>query len=272
MKKIGIIISTMLLLPTMLFADTLINYNGQKGEVSSVIKNNTTYVGIRDLGDATGLAVMYHDDTSTLELLDMTTTMSINLETGDTRVNGEPVTSAPLLTVKGRTYLPLRFVCEKFDYVVDTNGNTVNITNKPTKLNAQQRVSKFETELDTLASALASSYASIYVTVQDIKLNNLDEDTYTELLAKSFTDTTISIEKLTDLRLKSIGNNMLNVVKAIQNNSQKLLHTKMDSYATIHEECLIAYEILGGNKTVYDLTWSDYLDKLNLEQHSNLED
>lgn len=79
MKKLVAIPLTLVISVTPLLAQTTstVNFNGVSTEVGSMVQDNTTYWGVREIGKVTGLSV-----------------------------EG--------IVANGRFYLPLRFVAEKF--------------------------------------------------------------------------------------------------------------------------------------------------------------
>lgn len=97
--------------------------------IKSVVKNGSTYVGIRDLGAAADIEVSYFSNSHTAYLGLPGSEMEIKLRTGETFVNGIYVGKASVVTIDGFSYLPFRFVSENLGYEVKYENGIIKLLN-----------------------------------------------------------------------------------------------------------------------------------------------
>lgn len=120
--------------------------NGKKLAASSlpmnpVIIDGRTMVPVREVFEALGSSVLWHDDTCQVEINDNGISVLIKIGDRTTYVNGKPVLIAadqPLPMLIGRdaqslkSMVPVRFIAEKLNYSVgwDEATRTVSISKK----------------------------------------------------------------------------------------------------------------------------------------------
>ena len=86
------------------------------------------------MGSAVGLSVNYIAETHTAVLTSMNHTMRINLKDGKASLDDTALGVAPVILENGSTYLPFRWICERFEFevgfengiiLIDTKGNSL---------------------------------------------------------------------------------------------------------------------------------------------------
>lgn len=94
-------------------------------EVASQLRQGTTYVQLRQLGELLGLEVEWKN--GTVFLRDVVNELKITVENPKGSFNGITFegTVAPIM-VKDKVYLPLRSVAERFGYQVSTQSGKIN--------------------------------------------------------------------------------------------------------------------------------------------------
>lgn len=98
-----------------------------------VIINDYTMVPVREVFEAMGSSVIWHDDTCQVEIVDNGTSVFVKIGDRNTVINGQVVRideSQPLPMLIGKdaselkTMVPVRFVAEKLGFIVDWDNNT----------------------------------------------------------------------------------------------------------------------------------------------------
>lgn len=132
-KQLLVFSSVMLLGASTVFGQvgsSQINYGGVTYPVQSIVKDNTTYVGVRQLGEATGLTVGYMADIHTVVVDHKNHNMQITLQDRQAYVNGVAVGEAPMILENGSTYLPFRWICEKLGFLVGYENGVIKVNTR----------------------------------------------------------------------------------------------------------------------------------------------
>lgn len=134
MKKQLLVFSSMMLLgASTVFGQvgsSQINYGGVTYPVQSIVKDNTTYVGVRQLGEATGITVEYMADIHMVVVNHKNHNMQISLEDRQAYINGVAVGEAPMILENGSTYLPFRWICEKLGFLVGYENGIIKVNTR----------------------------------------------------------------------------------------------------------------------------------------------
>ncbi|WP_040951195.1 stalk domain-containing protein [Gorillibacterium massiliense] len=106
--------------------------DGTEVTVPGVITDSgTSYVGIAAIGEKLGLKAIWDAATNTVTVTGPRTNVVIN-PNEDARfpytVNGQKLYEAPSYIIKGRTYVPLKFILEQFGYNVTYNPKAQKIS------------------------------------------------------------------------------------------------------------------------------------------------
>lgn len=112
----------------------IVNGEEVKFDVPPVIKNNRTLIPVRAVLNALGADVQWDRETNTVSITKAvygeteepsTIEIKINLNNSSVTVNGEEVTlDVPPQVINNRTMVPIRFIAETFNMVVDWDRNT----------------------------------------------------------------------------------------------------------------------------------------------------
>lgn len=94
------------------------NINGSASALSVLNLDGSTYVALRMLNDKLGLQTGWDQKTHTATVNGNGRTISLNLGTGVTVLNGQTIYGLPGLLVNNSTYVPLRFLLERMGYAV----------------------------------------------------------------------------------------------------------------------------------------------------------
>lgn len=148
-KKLLLLLSLLLLVPTVAFADKdiTIEIDGAaiKSEAPAIIENDRTLVPIRFISEALKYEVDWDDDdreveierddakkgeVEKVELKIGSTKAKVEIEDGEDKIINLEV--APVIR-NDRTYVPLRFVSETFGHSVDWNNDTRTVIIKTVK-------------------------------------------------------------------------------------------------------------------------------------------
>ena len=143
MKKISALLVCLCILMTSVAAlaenEVTVNFNGEKMEFDAApfIENDRTLVPMRALFEAVGAKVTWDASTQTVLVLNEKEAVAkfIALQIGqDTAFVGDEkkALDVPARIVKGRTFVPLRFVMEELGCEVtwDSDTYTISINNK----------------------------------------------------------------------------------------------------------------------------------------------
>lgn len=108
---------------------------GKKVSTASppIVKNNRIFLPVRATGEALGYKCSWNAKTGTMEIKDSKQTMKVTVGSTDAYVNGKKVKldAAPIMH-KERSYMPLTFVQEHFNYTTtyDKTKNIISINKK----------------------------------------------------------------------------------------------------------------------------------------------
>lgn len=96
-----------------------------KFDVPPVIKEGRTLIPVRAIMNGLGADVQWDQETNTVTITRDDVTIVLNLETGDTAVNGESITlDVPAQVLSNRTFVPLRFIAQTLGEKVSYNEET----------------------------------------------------------------------------------------------------------------------------------------------------
>lgn len=122
-----------------------------KFDIPPVVANNTTYVEFKGLFTALNYTIAYDSKTKTITSVSGTSSIKINLTTGQAAVDGKAAAQQiqPLVQ-NGRTLIPLRFVGEATGKLVDWNQaeKTIKIKDKGPSAADLQEIQAFLGEQD----------------------------------------------------------------------------------------------------------------------------
>lgn len=108
-----------------------VTMNGDEFQPQSApyIKNGTVYLPLRDMGELLGTVVFWNSSSKTVTMTYPDLTVKLNYGSEKATVNGKPKTlTAPLGTVNGRIYVPLRFLSEATGADVKWNAKTQTVS------------------------------------------------------------------------------------------------------------------------------------------------
>ncbi len=145
-----------------------------------VIIDGRTMVPVREVFEALGAKVLWHDDTCQVEISDSTVSLLIKIGDRNTYVNGQLVQIAqdqPLPMLIGyskdglKSMVPVRFVAEKLGYDVgwDNSTRTVSIAKKKTQQPSQPDAGPIEEGygvFGTVTASIDGRYDNIYIRTQ----------------------------------------------------------------------------------------------------------
>ncbi len=121
------------IIPAQASSDDIIVYvDGHKLSFDDppIIENGRTLVPLRSIFEAMGVPVDWDGSTSTVIVIKDNMELRLTIGSTSPTINGEPVPiDVPARIIKGRTYVPLRFVSNAFGNQVDwfSNSNTISI-------------------------------------------------------------------------------------------------------------------------------------------------
>ncbi len=122
-----------------------------KFDIPPVVANNTTFVEFKGLFTALNYTIAYDSKTKTITSVSGTSSIKINLTTGQATVDGKAAAQQiqPLVQ-NGRTLIPLRFVGEATGKLVDWNQaeKTIKIKDKGPSAADLQEIQTFLSEQD----------------------------------------------------------------------------------------------------------------------------
>lgn len=132
----------MTLLAAPVLAAPIVNLDGQQlsFDVAPVIEDGRTLVPLRGIFEAMGASVEWDSDTQTATAVKDSTTVVVGIGSVSPTVNGIAQTiDVPAKIINGRTFAPLRFVCEAFGGTVawDTATGTAIVTSADNTAPAQ---------------------------------------------------------------------------------------------------------------------------------------
>lgn len=104
-----------------------IQYGGQTSTVSAINLDGSTYVGLRVLNDKLGLKTEWNQAAHTATVSGNGRTLSVNVQTGETRLNDQPVYGLEPILQSNSTYLPLRFLLERMGFILSYDAATRGI-------------------------------------------------------------------------------------------------------------------------------------------------
>lgn len=93
------------------------------------VKNGTVYLPLRDMGELLGTVVFWSSASKTVTMTYPELTVKLNYGSNKATVNGKEVAlTAPISTVKGRIFVPLRFLSEVTGANVKWNDKTRTVS------------------------------------------------------------------------------------------------------------------------------------------------
>lgn len=92
--------------------------NGASSHIGTINKNGSTYLALRSIDDALGLTARYDPSSRLVQVTGRNRSLRIGLSTGAMSLNGQPISGPDPVLENGTTYLPLRFLAERFGYEV----------------------------------------------------------------------------------------------------------------------------------------------------------
>lgn len=110
------------------FTPVCLSVNGEyvKTPNHAYLKNNTTMVSLRDLGEIFGADVSWNGDTATATVKTDTKTISVTKNKSNATVNGKSVKLATAAVLaNNRMYAPIRFLAETLGADVSWDGTTL---------------------------------------------------------------------------------------------------------------------------------------------------
>lgn len=98
--------------------------DGRSAAVAALNVDSTTYVGVRSLSGELGLNVKFDKATQTVTLTGRGRTLTLDLTSGRTTLDGQTVYGLPAITHKYTTFVPLRFLLERMGYGLSYDSKT----------------------------------------------------------------------------------------------------------------------------------------------------
>ncbi|WP_027086903.1 stalk domain-containing protein [Cohnella panacarvi] len=92
--------------------------NGTSFHIGTINKNGSTYIALRSIDSALGLTTRYDPSSRLVQVTGRNRSIRIGLSTGAISLNGQPIFGPEPILQNGTTYLPLRFLSERFGYEV----------------------------------------------------------------------------------------------------------------------------------------------------------
>lgn len=102
---------------------------GASSSIGTINKNGSTYIALRSLNTLLGLKTKYVSSTQLVQVTGRDRTMEISLSNSSYLLNGQLVLGPEVILQDGTTYLPLRFLSERFGYEVtyENKSKTVGL-------------------------------------------------------------------------------------------------------------------------------------------------
>jgi Copper amine oxidase N-terminal domain. len=92
--------------------------NGTSSHIGTINKNGSTYIALQNIDAALGLTTRYDPSSRLVQVTGHNRSLRIGLSTGAMSLNGQPISGPDPVFQNGTTYLPLRFLAERFGYEV----------------------------------------------------------------------------------------------------------------------------------------------------------
>ncbi|KIL34458.1 hypothetical protein SD71_19590 [Cohnella kolymensis] len=97
---------------------TPFSIEGNRTSISTINKNNTTYIALRSLSNSLGLSTKYEKATQMVKIEGRGRVLEISLRNNAITLNGQLIFGAAPISQNNTTYLPLRFLLERMGYDV----------------------------------------------------------------------------------------------------------------------------------------------------------
>lgn len=98
-----------------------ITIDGADYSIGTINKDGSTYIALRNLNTALGLTTKYNPSNRLVQVTGRHRSMEIGLSNGSILLNGQSIFGPEAILQSGTTYLPLRFLSERFGYEVTYN-------------------------------------------------------------------------------------------------------------------------------------------------------
>src|SRR5690606_13802611 len=106
---------------------------GTSSSIGTINKDGSTYIALRHLNTELGFTTSYDPVTRLIQVSGKGRMMEIDLSNDAIKLNGQPVFGPQTILQDGTTYLPLRFLLERFGSQVtyDSGSKTIGLTAIP---------------------------------------------------------------------------------------------------------------------------------------------
>ncbi|MGL4344798.1 MAG: stalk domain-containing protein [Cellulosilyticaceae bacterium] len=142
-----------------------ITFEGASKQIPSLVKKGTTYLEVRGFTETTNLTLDYNPSDNEVYLIEDYNRLNIYINEGNMRFNYDDLEYGVFIVQDGRTYLPLRYICEKFGYLINYQNSIIHITKDPVAIKAAQEEDAWLSALTE--KAMADYYAAEKKAIDD---------------------------------------------------------------------------------------------------------
>ncbi|MCE5221731.1 MAG: DUF2334 domain-containing protein [Clostridium sp.] len=84
-------------------------------------------------------------------------------------LNETNITNVPMLLKAQRYYIPLKFICNKLNYTIDTSDNSISLSNDDNKISLTEDSYDINSSTGSLRGNLINSNGNYYISISDIE-------------------------------------------------------------------------------------------------------